>query len=91
MVLRSNLLRQGMKPGFWTGVIAFMMAKVAHLLITFLIGFCLGYIAIDVYGEMPGGLITFLSILDHPIIGLIFLIFVTRWFYFELKKTKDER
>lgn len=90
MILREKLLHQGMTPGFWTGVIAFMLAKSIHLFGSFVIGFSLGYIAIDVYGEIPQGLITFLSIVDHPIVGLIFLIFVTRWMYKELIKTKPE-
>ena len=77
-----------MKPGFWTGVIAFMLAKVIHLGVTFLLGFVLGSIAYDVYGYLPEGVITFCTIIDNAIVGLIFLILVTRWIYKELIKNK---
>ena len=88
MILREKLLHQGMTPGFWTGVIAFMLAKVIHLGVTFLLGFVLGSVAYDVYGHLPKGLITFLTIVDNPLVGLIFLIVVTRWMYKELLKNK---
>lgn len=88
MILREKLLHQGMKPGFWTGVIAFMLAKVVHLGVTFLLGLILGYIAYEVYGYLPDGLMTFVAIVDSTMVGLIFLIIVTRWMYKELIKSK---
>lgn len=90
MLVRLNFLNQGWKPGFWTGVIAFMCAKAVHLAVTFLLGFMLGFIAVEVYGYVPEGVMTFAAIMDSVLIGLIFLIIVTRWFYKQLIKKKDD-
>lgn len=90
MLVRFNFLNQGWKPGFWTGVVAFMCAKVVHLTVTFLLGFIIGSIAVEVYGYVPQGVMTFAAIIDSIIIGLIFLVIVTRWFYLQLIKKKDD-
>ena len=28
-------ISRGMRPGFWAGVVAFLLAKISHLLVTF--------------------------------------------------------
>lgn len=67
-----------MKKGFWAGLLSFIIAKVAHLLITGTIGFVIGMSYSQTPGDMPWGLI---RTVDNPIIGIIFLIFATRYVY----------
>jgi len=67
-----------LKRGFWAGLLSFVIAKVAHLLITFSFGLFIGLIS---GGEISEDMWTFIRAIDHPITGLIFLIFATRYVY----------
>lgn len=84
-----KFLNVGRKPGFLTGLLAFLIAKVSHLLVTFAIGFVIGLF----YSFTNNGIITssawnFIKLLDSALVGLIYLIAVTPYFYKELQKTK---
>ena len=76
-----------MKKGFWTGLLSFVIAKVAHLLITGTIGFIIGMSYSSTPKDMPWG---FIRVIDNPIIGIIFLIFATKFVYGKLTKTKNK-
>jgi len=71
-----------MKKGFWAGLVSFFIAKISHLLITFAIGLWFGMF-MQPLGEMSWAIIRFI---DSPIVGLIYLVFSTRWIYFKLTK-----
>jgi len=75
-----------MKRGFWTGLLAFVIAKVAHLLITGCIGLILGL----TFGNtvLEDAMWDVITILDSPGVGLIFLIFATRYTYKRLVSQK---
>jgi len=64
--------------GFWAGLLSFVIAKISHLLITFSIGLFIGIISGGSIGEFSWSLI---KLVDSPIVGLIFLIFSTRFIY----------
>jgi len=71
-----------MKKGFWARLVSFFIAKISHLLITFAIGLWFGMF-MQPLGEMSWAIIRFI---DSPIVGLIYLVFSTRWIYFKLTK-----
>tara|TARA_B100001093_G_scaffold478040_1_gene505872 strand:- start:6301 stop:9372 length:3072 start_codon:yes stop_codon:yes gene_type:complete len=70
-----------MKKGFWTGLLAFIIAKVLHLIITGLLGFIFG----TIIGDKPI-LWDIIYIIDNPLVGLVFLIFATTFIYKKLTK-----
>ena len=67
---------KGMKPGFWAGVVSFLIAKITHVLVTFAIGLFIG-----INFEITQNVVDFLSIIDSPVFGLVYLVFFTRLFY----------
>jgi hypothetical protein len=75
-----------MKKGFWTGLLSFAIAKVAHLLITGLIGFTIGLAYIQTPEDIPWG---FIRVVDSPVIGWIFLIFASMYIYGKLTNNKQ--
>lgn len=89
MIVKESLINKideimeskGMKKGFWAGLVAFVLAKITHILVTFAIGFWVGI--------MFGNTATTYNIcntIDNPIVGLIYLIFVTRFIYLKITK-----
>ena len=74
-----------MKKGFWTGLLSFAIAKVAHLVITGLIGFTIGLAYTQTPEDMPWGLI---RVIDSPIIGITFLIIASMYIYGKLTNNK---
>lgn len=72
----DNRSSKGMKRGFWAGLVAFVIAKITHLLVTFAIGLFIG-----INFEITQNVIDFLSIIDSPVFGLVYLVFFTRLFY----------
>lgn len=79
----DNLIRNKMKKGFWAGLVAFILAKITHLLVTFALGMWLFLMVGD-----SNTLLTIVNIVDNPILGLIYLVFVTRWIYILITKEK---
>ncbi|MEJ6797077.1 MAG: hypothetical protein QNK63_10225 [Flavobacteriales bacterium] len=69
---------KGMKPGFWAGVVAFLLAKISHLLVTFAIGL---WVAVVTDGLIGDGWMMFINIIDSAFIGIVYLVFVTRFIY----------
>jgi len=69
---------RGMKPGFWAGLVAFLLAKISHLLVTFAIGLWIG---ITSGGYLSDGWMIAIKIVDSWMVGLIYLVFVTRFIY----------
>ena len=67
-----------MKPGFWAGVVAFLLAKISHLLVTFAIGLWIG---ITSGGDLSGFWMLAIRVVDSWMIGLLYLVFVTRFIY----------
>jgi hypothetical protein len=74
-------MSKGLKKGFWAGLLAFVFAKITHLLITFALGLWLFLMIGD--GKT---LLIIVNIVDNPILGLIYLVFVTRWIYILITK-----
>ena len=72
-----------MKKGFWTGCLAFFLAKITHLIVTYVIGYVL---AITI-GNKPI-LWDIINIIDNPLVGIIFLILVTTFIYKKLTKSR---
>ena len=68
-----------MKRGFWTGLVAFILAKVSHYVITFTIGYVLG----NTIGDQPI-LWDIIKIIDNPLIAIVYLIIATRFIYKKL-------
>jgi tetratricopeptide (TPR) repeat protein len=68
-----------MKRGIWTGLVAFILAKVSHYVITYIIGYVLG----STIGDQPI-LWDILKITDSPLLGIIYLIIATRFIYKKL-------
>jgi hypothetical protein len=64
--------------GFWAGLLSFVIAKISHLLITFSFGL---FMAIMYNGDVSEFGWSLIRLIDHPITGLIFLIFATRFVY----------
>ena len=62
-----------MKRGFWTGLVAFILAKVSHYVITFTIGYVLG----NTIGDQPI-LWDIIKIIDNPLIAIVYLIILTK-------------
>ena len=71
-------ISKGMRPGFWSGVVAFLLAKISHLLVTFAIGLWIG---ITSGGDLSGGWMIAIKFIDSVFIGIIYLVFVTRFIY----------
>lgn len=71
-----------MKKGFWAGLLAFFLAKITHLIITFCIGLWFG-LFMQPLGKVSWAIINFF---DSPIVGIIYLIFATRWIYFKITR-----
>lgn len=81
----DNLITKKMKRGFWTGLWAFVLAKITHLLVTFAIGL----FVVMVVGVSKAS-IAFLKIVDSPIVGIIYLLVVTRYIYLKLVGDEGE-
>jgi len=91
MILRENEIKvidkkiekmsKGLKKGFWAGLLAFVLAKISHLLITLALGMWL----VITFGYTQTVRQT-ATIIDSPIIGLIYLILVTRFIYIKITK-----
>lgn len=75
----DNLIKKKMKRGFWTGLWAFVLAKITHLLVTFAIGM----FTVTAFG-FNDGVRSFLEFVDSPVVGIIYLVVVTRYIYFKL-------
>ena len=74
-------MSKGLKKGFWAGLLAFLLAKISHLLITLALGMWL----VITFGYTQAVRQT-ATIIDNPIIGLIYLILVTRFIYIKITK-----
>lgn len=72
-----------MKKGFWTGCLAFIIAKISHLIVTAAFGYVFGMII----GDKPI-LWDIIKIIDNPLFGIVFLIFATTFLYKKLTKNK---
>ena len=72
---------KGMKRGFWTGFLAFVIAKIIHLGA----GFILGYLLVLAFGYTKS-VRNIAEIIDNPLVGILVLIFLTRYIYFKLIK-----
>lgn len=72
-----------MKKGFLTGCLAFMIAKISHLIVTAAFGYVFGMII----GDKPI-LWDIIKIIDNPLFGIVFLIFATTFIYKKLTKNK---
>jgi len=91
MIVKENLINKidkkmgeftkGLKKGFWAGLLAFILAKICHVLISFAIGFTIG----SMFG-LTKNVIAFCKIIDSPIVGLLFLVFATRFIYIKIVK-----
>ncbi len=90
MIVKEDLINKidntmgeskGMKKGFWAGLVAFVLAKITHILVTFAIGFWVGIM----FG-MTRTTYNICNAIDSPIVGLIYLIFVTRFIYLKITK-----
>lgn len=90
MIVKEDLINQidkkmeeskGLKKGFWAGILAFILAKICHVLISFALGYILG----STFG-LTKTVIALCKIIDSPIIGLLFLVFVTRFIYIKITK-----
>jgi hydrogenase/urease accessory protein HupE len=91
MIVRENEIKvidkkiekmsKGLKKGFWAGLLAFVLAKITHLLVTLAIGIWL--VVAFGYTETVRDVAAFI---DNPIVGIIYLIFVTRFIYFKITK-----
>lgn len=82
----DNLIKKKMKRGFWTGLWAFVLAKITHLLVTFAIGL----FVVTVFG-VSSGAISFLRFVDSPLVGIIYLVFVTRYIYLWLVGDEEKK
>ena len=72
-----------MKRGFWTGFLAFIIAKIFHLIITGAIGLIL----VTIIGDKPISW-DIINFIDSPLFGIVFLIFATAFIYKKLTKNK---
>jgi hydrogenase/urease accessory protein HupE len=79
----DNLITKKMKKGFWAGLVSFILAKITHLLVTFAIGI---WVVVVTDGDLSEGWYSFLRIIDSSILGIIYLIFVTRFIYLKITK-----
>ena len=72
---------KGMKRGFWTGFLAFVIAKIIHF------GACyiLGILLVLAFGYTKS-VRNIAEMIDNPIVGILVLIFLTRYIYFKLIK-----
>lgn len=77
-----------LKKGFWAGLLAFFLAKITHLLVTLALGLWIGMMFVRPDGTFPEGVMNVVHILDGPIVGIAYLVFVTRLIYKRI--TKDE-
>jgi len=69
---------RGMKPGFWAGLVSFLLAKISHILVTFAIGLWIG---ITSGGDLSGGWMLAIRVVDSWMVGLLYLVFVARFIY----------
>ena len=72
-----------LNKGFWAGLLAFVIAKITHLLVTFAIGL---WVAVGSDFEISQGGHAFIELVDNPVVGLIYLIVVTRMIYRRITK-----
>ena len=71
----NNNNNKRMKKGIMAGVVALVIAKITHLVGTGAIGI------IFLLSLTPEHFFYMVAIVDSPIVGLIWLIVVTRWVY----------
>jgi hydrogenase/urease accessory protein HupE len=90
MIVDDNLnneidkkVSKGMKPGFFAGLVAFLLAKISHLLVTFAIGL---WVAVATGGNITRGWWSFIEVVDSVWVGLFYLIFVTRFIYLKITR-----
>ena len=72
-----------MKKGFWTGFLAFIIAKISHFIVTYALGYGFG-LAI---GDKPI-LWDIISIIDNSLVGIIYLVLATTFIYKKLIKNQ---
>lgn len=78
LIEEKNVTSKKLKKGFWSGLLAFIITKIAHLLITA----ALGILIVAINGWETGGTAsTIISLIDSPLIGIVFLILGTRYVY----------
>jgi len=90
MIVDDNLnneidkkVSKGMKPGFFAGLVAFLLAKISHLLVTFAIGL---WVAAVTEGNITKRWWNFIEVVDSVWVGLFYLIFVTRFIYLKITR-----
>ena len=90
MIVKESLINKidrimeeskGMEKGFWAGLVAFVLAKITHIIVTFSLGFWVA----SMFGATRATYNIFNAIYS-PIVGLIYLIFVTRFIYIKITK-----
>jgi hypothetical protein len=74
----KDVTSRKLKKGFWAGLLAFIITKIAHIIITFSLAFLIVAINGWEIGENTNNII---SLIDSPLIGIVFLILGTRYVY----------
>ena len=67
-----------LKKGFWAGLLAFILARFSHLLITALIGL---QIALFYPNGLSDSAWTFIAIIDSPFVGILYIVPVSIYIY----------
>ena len=68
---------KGMKPGIWAGLLSFFLGSCQRAALTFAIGLWIGIIS----GGLTGTWFFVIKVVDSWIVGLLYLVFVTRFIY----------
>ena len=76
-----------LKRGFWAGLLAFVIARITHLVITACIGLQIGLMS---GGELSDTAWTIIAVIDSPFLGIIYLWFVGRWIYNNITLPKEQ-
>lgn len=79
------IINKKYKRGFWTGVLAVIMAIIARVVTSICIGFLIGMVCVSADVPIP---MTLIKVIDSSVVGFIFIIVFSNYAYNYLTKEK---
>ena len=77
-VVNKIIIMKKLKKGFWAGLLAFILARFSHLLITALIGLQIALFYPNGVSEFAW---TLIAIIDSPVVGLLYIVPMSIYIY----------
>lgn len=77
----DKIINRKMKRGFLAGLVAFLIAKVTHILVTFAFG-----LWVFAFFGITDTTLSIVRLVDSPLFGIIYLVLITRLIYLNIIK-----